>query len=99
MATVTSIDMRKGFDLVTITLDHTREDLPEFICDNAGQPVKVEMREGDVYRVSATGFYSTTQGLRAGNTKISSFRDQSQAQAKANGWFNHLKSQGYERIK
>lgn len=99
MATVMSIELRKGFDHVILNLDHTREDVPELVTDEHGQPVGMEMREGDVYRVTGTGLYSTHQGFVAGDTRIFSFRNGDEAKAKANGWFRHLVSRGYERIR
>lgn len=99
MATMTQVKLRKGFDHVIITLDHTREELPEFILDADGKPTGVNMIEGDVYRVTGTGLYSTSHGFRAGDTREFSFGDADEAKAKANGWFAGLVSKGYERIK
>ena len=98
MATVTTIELRKGFDHVILTLDHSREGLPEFVTDNDGKPVSVQMREGDVYRVSGTGLYSTAHGFVAGDTREFSFQNEGEAKAKANGWFAKLVEQGFERI-
>jgi hypothetical protein len=98
MATMTRVQLRNGFDHVIITLDHSREDLPEFVTDDAGQPVAVKMIESDVYRVTGTGLYATSHGFVAGDTREFSFGDVDEAKAKANGWFAGLVRKGYERI-
>ena len=99
MATVTQVEVCKSFDHVIITLDHDREDLPYFVTDENGNPIATEMREGDVYRVSGTGLYSTTHGFVAGNTRVFSYRDKAEATAKANGWFRNLVNKGYARVR
>lgn len=99
MATMTTVQLRNGFEHVILTLDHTREELPEFVTDADGKPTAVNMIEGDVYRVTGTGLYSTSHGARVGDTREFSFRDAGEAKAKANGWFDALIGKGYERIK
>lgn len=99
MATINTVELRNGFDHVILTLDHTREDLPEFVTDDHGNPTGVKMIEGDVYRVTGTGLYATSHGFRAGDTREFSFTNVDEAKAKANGWFDNLVGKGYERIK
>ncbi len=99
MATINTVELRNGFDHVIITLDHSREGLPEFVLDADGKPIDVKMIESDVYRVSGTGLYATSRGFNVGDTREFSFRDLDEAKAKANGWFTRLKSKGYQRIK
>ncbi len=98
MDTTLRVQLRNGFDHVILVLEHTREDLPEFVLDADGKPIAVNMVEGDVYRVTGTGLESTSHGYRAGDTRVFSFTDREEARAKANRWFEGLLKKGYTRI-
>ena len=99
MSTEISVTLRNGFEQIIIGFAHSRENLPEFVLDEDGKPVRVDWNEGDVYRVTGTGLYATSHGFRAGDTRTFSFTCKEEARAKANGWFAYLVSRGYERVK
>jgi hypothetical protein len=93
------ITMRRGFETTIISLEVERKPLPVFTADaDAEGGYRVDMVEMDSYRVTGAGFYNTSRGAYAQDVREFTFRDESEAKAKANGWFAHLIGKGWERI-